>query len=178
MSKPELVLKPRPKETTMMTNALEAKAEVASLYRGMQELLGGDWIDDTHNWGPCYMLDGSEGVSYSMFSIRRSQPLPAPPKRIAEQAQAIWARFGHRVEIEYNDVMRPPRHVLSEPRLLAGSKPDGLLIQFTVGEDYADFTANSRCVLGDQEKLNLLEVDANPGIEATPVPGAARRRAE
>jgi hypothetical protein len=140
-----------------MTNALEAKREVLSLYQATQDLLGGDWNDDTHNWGPCGTSEGKEGVSYMLFSQRIYQALPADPSKVAAQAQSIWARFGHSVEIEQNDVMTPPRHILSDPPWLAGSEPSGLLVQFTVGEDYADFYATSRCVLGDQEQLNLLE---------------------
>jgi hypothetical protein len=153
----ESTLEPTPNGSTALKAALEAKREVLSLYHAMQYLLGGEWNDDTHGWGPCDMSDGKEGVSYALFSQRIYQPLPAEPRNIAEQAQAVWARFGHSVEIEHNDVMTPPRHILSDPPWLAGSKPDGLLFQFTVGEDYADFTADGRCVLGDQEQLNLLE---------------------
>jgi hypothetical protein len=151
------VFEPIPKETTVITNAFEAKTEALSLYHAMQDLLGGEWNDDTHDWGPCDMSDGKEGVSYALFSQRINQALPADPRKVAEQAQAIWARLGHQVEIEHNDVMTPPRQILSDPPWLAGSKPNGLLFQLTVGENYADFTARSRCVLGDQEQLNLLE---------------------
>jgi hypothetical protein len=157
MGQPKSVFEPSPKETTVMTNAFDAKTEALSLYHAMQDLLGGEWNDDTHDWGPCDMSDGKEGVSYALFSQRTYQPLPADPREIAEQAQAIWARFGHPVEIEHNKEMTPPRQILSDPQWLAGSKPNGLLFQFTVGENYADFTARSRCVLGDQEQLNLLE---------------------
>jgi hypothetical protein len=148
---------PTPKETNAMTNALEARNEVLSLSQAMQGLLGGDWDDDTHTWAWCRTSDGTEGVAYKLFSLRADQPLPADPKSVAEQAQAIWARFGHPVEIEYDNAQTRPRHILSDPPWLAGSKPNGQLVQFTVGENYADFSATSRCVLGDEEQLNLLE---------------------
>jgi hypothetical protein len=140
-----------------LKGTLEAKSGVLLLYHAMQDLLGGEWNDDTHDWGPCDMPDGKEGVSYALFSQRAYQPLPTGSRKLAEQAQEIWARLGHPVEMQHDDVMMPLRHILSDPRWLAGSKPDGSLFQFTIGEDYADFTARSRCVLGDQEQLNLLE---------------------
>jgi hypothetical protein len=150
-------VEPIPKETTVMTNALEAKSEVLSLYQAMKNLLGGDWKDNTRDWGPCDMSDGKEGVSYALTSKRADQPLPSDPRGVAEQAQVIWAHFGHSVQIERDDVMTSPRYILSDPPWLAGSKPNGLLVQFSVAEDFAGFTATSRCVLGDQEQLNLLE---------------------
>jgi hypothetical protein len=65
--------------------------------------------------------------------------------------------MGHSVEIVYNDVMEPPRFVLSDPAWLTGSAPNGSLYRFTVGMDYASFTATSQCVLGDQSELSKLE---------------------
>jgi hypothetical protein len=154
---PKSAFEPIPKETTVMTNAIGAKSEVVSLYQAMQELLGGDWNDNTRDWGPCDMPDGKEGVSYALVSKRAEQPLPAAPRKVAEQAQAIWAHFGHPIEIEYDDVMTPPLYILSDPSWLSGTKPNGLLVQFTVAENFAGFTATSRCVLGDEEELNLPE---------------------
>ncbi|MFF1878599.1 hypothetical protein [Leifsonia sp. NPDC058230] len=151
------VFEPTAEDTTVVTNALEAKNEVLSLYRAMQELLGGDWIDRMRDWGPCSLSDGREGVSYAFYSRRIGQSLPADPGTVAEEAQAIWARFGYSVEIEHDDVVAPPRLILSDPPLLAGTKRNGLLVQFSVGQNYADFSARSRCVLGDAEKLNRLE---------------------
>jgi hypothetical protein len=139
-----------------MKSALKAKSEVLSLYQAMKGLIAGEWNVNTRDWGPCDTADGKAGVSYAFVSKRAEQPLPADPRKVAEQAQAIWARFGHSTEIKY-DAEMTPLYILSDPPWLAGSKPNGWLVQFTVAENFAGFSATSRCVLGDQEQLNLVE---------------------
>jgi hypothetical protein len=148
---------PPPKKAEVMRNALVAKTEVVSLSQAMQDLLGGEWSVDTDTWSWCETSEGREGVSYMLFSQRIYQPLPADTKKVAERAKAIWARFGHPTEIVHDDVMTPPRHILSDPPWLAGTKPNGQLFQFTVGDNYADFLGHSQCVLGGEEYLDLIE---------------------
>lgn len=135
----------------------QAKEEARSLYEATRDLMPGDWIEYTREWSPCTTSAGVEGASYDLFSQRRAQVLPADPRTVVEQAQRVWARFGHPVEIDQDKTLVPPRWILSDPARMAGSGPDGLLMQFSVGDDYADFMATSRCAAGDPLELSLAE---------------------
>jgi hypothetical protein len=78
---------------------------------------------------------------------------------IAEQVQALWAEQGHDVTIVFDDKMTPARFILSDPPWLTGSSPDLPLVQFSVGKDYADFSATTRCVIGNEDELGAREVE-------------------
>jgi hypothetical protein len=71
----------------------------------------------------------------------------------------MWAEHGHDVKIVFGDKMSRERFILSDPPWLTGSSPDLPLVQFSVGVDYADFSATSRCVIGDEAELGSREVD-------------------
>jgi hypothetical protein len=145
------------KDIAAMMTPDQAKQEVRVLYEATRDLMPGDWFEDTHGWVQCFTPRGEEGAYYDFFSQRRAQPLPADPKTIVERAQTVWARLGHPVQVDRDETLTPPRYVLSEPAWMAGSGPDGLLLQFTVGDDYADFIGTSRCVVGDSLELGLGE---------------------
>ena len=140
-----------------MATPEQAKQEVRGLYEATRDLVPGDWFEDTHGWMQCFSAGGEEGAYYDFFSQRREQPLPVDPKTIVEQAQTVWGRLDHPVPIDRDETLTPPRYILSEPAWMAGSGPDGLLLQFTVGDNYADFIATSRCVIGDSVELDLNE---------------------
>jgi hypothetical protein len=142
------------RETSAVTSPERAKLEIRTLYEATRDLIPGDWSEGTGSWGPCRTESVQDGVEYNIFSQRRNRPLPSEAKSIAEEAQDLWARHGHSVEIEHDQTLTPPRYILSDPPYLTGSSPSGLWFRFTVGEDYADFTATSRCVSGDQDALN------------------------
>jgi hypothetical protein len=74
---------------------------------------------------------------------------------VAKVVEAIWADHGHPVKAEYTTAFVQPRYMLSDPAWLAGSGPEGLLVQFTVGDNYADFSATSRCAAGDVGDLTF-----------------------
>jgi uncharacterized protein YceK len=135
----------------------QAKEEARSLYEATRDPMPGDWVEYTREWSPCTTSAGDEGASYDLISQLRAQVLPADPRTVAEQTQRVWARFGHPVEVDRDETLTPPRYILSEPAWMAGSGPDGLLLQFTVGDDYADFIGTSRCVAGDSLELSLAE---------------------
>jgi hypothetical protein len=135
----------------------QAKQEVRTLYEATRDLMPGDWFEDTRTWGTCTTASGEPGAYYDFLSQRRDQPLPLDPKSMAERVQNVWADHGHPVDIQRDKTLKPPRWILSDPGWLAGTGPDGLLLQFTVGTDYADFIATSRCVAGDSLELSLSE---------------------
>jgi hypothetical protein len=135
----------------------QAKQELRALYEATRDLMPGEWFEDTHGWVQCFTAGGDEGAYYDFFSQRHAQPLPADPQTIVERAQAVWVRLGHPVPVDHDETLTPPRYILSEPARMAGSGPDGLLLQFTVGDDYADFIGTSRCVAGDSLELSLAE---------------------
>ena len=140
-----------------MISPVKAKQEIRILYEATRDLIPGGWSEGTGEWGPCGTETGQDGVEYTVFSQRHNQPLPSEAKSIAEEAQALWSRHGYSVEIENDQTLAPPRYILSFPPYLTGSAPSGLWFRFTVGKNYADFTATSRCVQGDQETLNSNE---------------------
>ncbi|MFF1634266.1 hypothetical protein [Leifsonia sp. NPDC058248] len=147
----------RAKDMAAMMTPEQAKQEVRALYEATRDLMPGNWFEDTRTWGTCTTASGESGAYYEFLAQRRDQPLPADPASIAEQAQRVWAAHGHPVRIQRDKTLDPPRWILSDPAWLAGTGPDGLLLQFTVGDDYADFIANSRCVAGDSVELGLNE---------------------
>ena len=135
----------------------QAKQEVRTLYEATRDLMPGNWFEDTRTWGTCTTANGESGAYYDFLAQRRDQPLPSDPESMAEQAQSVWADHGYPVKIQRDETLVPPRWILSDPGWLAGTGPDGLLLQFTVGNDYADFIATSRCVAGDTLELRLSE---------------------
>jgi hypothetical protein len=124
----------------------EAEREVMDLYDATATLVPGGWIDGTRTWTSCRTASGATGGHFRLFAQRREQALPTTPQNLMQKAQSAWADLGYRVDIENDDSLRPPRLILSNPPWLTGSGPDGLLLQFTVGRDYADFSGLSRCV--------------------------------
>jgi hypothetical protein len=136
---------------------VEARNEVRSLYTLTKSLVGTGWTEDSRSWWPCTTSGGEDGVDYSLFASR-SAPLAYEPERVAEQVRAMWAEHGHEVEIVFDEKMASDRFILSDPPWLTGSSPDLPLVQFTVGTDYADFSATTRCVIGDAAELGRREV--------------------
>jgi hypothetical protein len=126
----------------------EAMQEVRAVYEATRGSIAGDWNEAARTWEYCELPDGRDGNHYRLFSQHREQPL-GDPESVARSVQSVWSDHGHSVKIEQDATLKPPRYILSDPAWLSGSGPEGLLIQFTVGENYADFSATSRCVAGD-----------------------------
>ncbi|MFF1877224.1 hypothetical protein [Leifsonia sp. NPDC058230] len=135
----------------------DVKQEVELLYELTRDAVPGDWDYADHTWTYCATSDGRDGAHFNIFSQRREQPLPNSPESVANMVESIWADQGHPVKAEYSADFPQPRWILSDPAWLAGSGPEGLLVQFTVGDDYADFSATSRCVAGDLAELSFVE---------------------
>ncbi|MFF1877225.1 hypothetical protein [Leifsonia sp. NPDC058230] len=135
----------------------EVKQEVEELYEATRDAVLGDWDIGGWTWTGCATSAGSEGGAFNIFSQRREQLLPSDPESVAKAVRAILADQGHSVTVEYIADLPKPRWVLSDPPWLAGSGPEGLLVQFTVADGYADFSATSRCVAGDLGKLSGIE---------------------
>jgi hypothetical protein len=131
----------------------EARDEVLNLYTPTSTLIGGTWNKALVEWDECTDSAGKSGVFFNFYAQRRAQPLD-DPDAVAEQARALWAERGHAVKVVADDSLTPPRRILSDPAWMSGSSPDGLLLQLTIGTDYADFTGTSRCVPGDLDDLN------------------------
>jgi hypothetical protein len=140
---------PRREGTSPVKTPVEVKQEIEALYELTSDAVSGDWDYAMHTWTYCPTSDGRDGGEFNIFSKRRGQPLPSDPESVAKVVEAIWADHGHPVKAEYSTDFVEPRYILSDPAWLAGSSPDGLLVQFTVGDNYADFGATSRCVAGD-----------------------------
>ncbi|WP_431279518.1 hypothetical protein [Leifsonia poae] len=128
----------------------EAKQEVDALYGATRDSVGGEWNEAGRSWEFCPLPDGSDGNAYRFFAQRREQPL-TDPESVAEAVRLVWAQHGHDVKVEFDGTLTPKRYILSDPAWLAGTGKDGLLFQFTVGENYADFSGDSRCVQGDPD---------------------------
>src|SRR4051812_29136771 len=134
-----------------LMDPIEARNEVRSLYALTKTLVGAGWTEDTRMWGQCTTANGASGVNYNLFAYRLGAS-QGEPAGVAEQARERWADNGHRVEIVVDDRKSSERYILSDPPWLTGSSPAIPLVQFSVGEKYADFSATSRCVIGDLEE--------------------------
>jgi hypothetical protein len=157
MGTPKRTDTPRAEETSPVMTPEEAKQEIEELYELTRDAVSGDWDYSMHTWTSCETSEGRDGGEFNIFSKRRGQPLRSDPESVAKMVEAIWADHGHPVKAEYSTDFTEPRFILSDPAWLAGSGPEGLLVQFTVGDDYADFGATSRCVAGDVGEMSFIE---------------------
>ena len=141
------------KATVHEMTPAESKAEVMDLYDATTKLVGGNWSLEG-DWSDCTPEGGKAHAYFDLGAQRRAQPLQAEPDVVVKQVQELWASKGHRVKVVSEPTLTPPRLILSDPAWLSGSYPDGRLFQFSVGKDYADFSATGRCVPGDSYYLN------------------------
>ncbi|WP_223691246.1 hypothetical protein [Leifsonia poae] len=131
----------------------EVKQEVRALYLASRDLIGGDWIEDTDTWDWCRLPNGTGGAHYTLGSFRTGQPLPIPPDELAEKARDLWAKHGHTVTVEHDFTLTPHRYILSDPPWLTGTGPDRRLVRLSIGENLANFIADSRCIPGDSYEI-------------------------
>jgi hypothetical protein len=131
----------------LVTHA-KAKAEVENLYELTTAIVGGGWDESDREWRECgrQALTGTD--SWARFN-QRFGPLAQSPSAIADQVATLWNRLGYPVTVVADDTITPPRMVVSYPPYLTGPTTDGFSAVFTVGEEYADFDASSRCVASD-----------------------------
>ena len=57
----------------------------------------------------------------------------------------MWTEQGYPAKVVEDNHIYPPRKVVSYPPYLTGVRRDGFGIEFTIGENYADFVGNSQC---------------------------------
>lgn len=146
---------PRTEETIPVRTPVEVKQEIEALYELTRDAVPGEWELAGYTWTYCGTSDGRDGGHFNIYSKRVGQPLPSDPESVAKVVEAIWADHGHPVKAEYSTAFVEPRYILSDPAWLAGSGPEGLLVQFSVGDNYANFSATSRCVAGDLGEISL-----------------------
>lgn len=129
-----------------------AREEIDEIYEQTLELVGAGWSPPSSaEWRGCAILESAkDNETWARFT-QRFGLLDEPPTRIAEKVADLWTRLGYPTKVVSDDRMTPPREVVSYPPYLTGTTTDGFGIVFTVGEGYADFTGNSRCVPMDPD---------------------------
>ncbi|WP_271176411.1 hypothetical protein [Leifsonia poae] len=115
----------------------------------MSKLVGGEWTVDTRSWFWCALPNGSDGAQFMFLATRSGVPLQDSPQHLAEQAQKLWAQRGIEAGIDLDEQLDPSRRILSSPAWLTGTDRDGRLLHFIVGDNYAIFGGDSRCVEGE-----------------------------
>ncbi|WP_235557014.1 hypothetical protein [Microbacterium sp. Leaf203] len=93
---------------------------------------------------PVALVPGSTGQIEAIIAMCR---------RRARLARA-WQERGHRVTVERDTNLTPPRWILSDPPYLTGTHPHGSFFTLNVGEGLVYFDATSACVPGDILQLN------------------------
>lgn len=122
-----------------------AKSEIETLYSESTAIVGEGWNAPEYEWGGC----GISAIPNTDSWVRTNQrfgPLDASPQEIAQKVAAAWNALGYRVTVETDDTLTPPRTIVSYPPYLTGSTREGFGAVFSVGENYADFRGNSRCI--------------------------------
>lgn len=129
----------------------KAKAEVEALYERTLAIVGEDgWKVDTREWRGCGRSSLRDTDSWNRFSQRKA-PLSDSPESIAQRVADAWTEMGYPVTVLSDDSLIRDRWIVSYPPFLTGTTADGFGITFSVGADYADFDAGSRCVPSDPD---------------------------
>lgn len=156
-----------PVKAKPMVTPAAARAEITDLFQITQEAIGGHWAEDTSTWQECATASGRTGASYHLLAQRLDQRLPGSDAATIAQITTLWSEHGVDASVWVDRSLTPPHHFLSWPAFGSGTGPDGYLVRFSVaGDDYASFSASSRCADGDAHELDLAESAPTPGRPA------------
>ncbi|MEV8214515.1 hypothetical protein [Leifsonia sp. NPDC077715] len=121
--------------------------EIQHLYDEATALVADTWPKpDTMTWQPgCgNYADGTESESWNLFNQYKG-PTKSSPEATAQRVADLWTEHGFPTTVVQDDNIYPARKVVSYPPYLTGVREDGFGIQFSIGENYADFDGSSRC---------------------------------
>ncbi|WP_431245756.1 hypothetical protein [Leifsonia xyli] len=146
------------KETQQVQNQDNAdraavQHEIQRLYDEATALVADAWPKpDTMAWGNgCgNYADGTESESWNIFNQYKG-PTKSSPEETAERVAKMWTDYGFPTKVVEDNHINPPRKVVSYPPYLTGVRNDGFAIEFTIGDNYADFQGYSRCAPVDPD---------------------------
>ncbi|SEA47311.1 hypothetical protein [Leifsonia sp. 21MFCrub1.1] len=127
--------------------------EIQRLYDEATALVADTWPNAPEmEWGyGCGdYADGTESESWNIFNQYKG-PTKSSPEETAERVAKMWTDYGFPTKVVEDNRIYPPRKVVSYPPYLTGVREDGFGIEFTIGENYADFVGNSRCAPVDPD---------------------------
>jgi hypothetical protein len=147
-----------PKETQQVKEQDKAdraavQDEIQRLYDEATALVADTWPtapDKSWGYGCGNYADGTESESWSVFN-QYFGPTKASPEETAERVAKLWTEHGYPTKVVEDNKINPPRKVVSYPPYLTGEREDGFGIEFTIGENYADFEGNSSCAPVDPD---------------------------
>lgn len=131
--------------------------EIQDLYDEATALVADNWPtvpDKSWGTGCGNYADGTESESWNIFN-QYFGPTKRSPEETAERIAALWTEHGFPTKVIEDNNIYPPRKVVSYPPYLTGVREDGLGIVFTIGENYSDFRAYSRCAPIDPDDPTL-----------------------
>jgi hypothetical protein len=121
--------------------------EIQRLYDEATALVADTWPtrpDKTWQTGCGDYADGTPSETWSIFN-QYFGPTKSSPEETAERVAQLWTEHGYPTKVVEDNNIYPPRKVVSYPPYLTGVRKDGFGIEFTIGENYADFVGNSQC---------------------------------
>lgn len=158
-----------PVKAKPMVTPAAARAEIIDLFQITQEAIGGHWTEDTSTWQECATASGRIGASYHLLAQRLDQRLPGTDAATVAQIKTLWSEHGVDASVWVDRSLAPPHHFLSWPSFGSGTGPDGYLVRFSVaGDDYASFSASSRCAEGDADELDRAMARSHPDLRTPP----------
>ncbi|MEX8059910.1 hypothetical protein [Microbacterium sp. 16-032] len=130
-----------------------ARSQIEDLYEASAAAIAPNGWEIVGSWLDCSPSSSDLRVRWTL-STSRVSPLPGAPADLIARAQRAWQERGHRVTVERDTNLTPPRWILSDPPYLTGTHPDGSFFTLNIGEGLAYFDATSACVPGDILQLN------------------------
>ncbi|WP_233265502.1 hypothetical protein [Leifsonia sp. AG29] len=133
------------------------RQEIQRLYDEATALVADTWPNRAEaEWGfGCGdYADGTPSESWNIFNVYYG-PTKFSPKETAERVAQLWTERGYPTKVVEDNHIFPPRKVVSYPPYLTGLRADGFGIQFTIGENLADFVGDSQCAPIDPDDPRL-----------------------
>ena len=133
--------------------------EVQRLYDEATALVADNWPtvpDKSWQTGCGSYADGTESETWNIDN-QYFGPTKFSPAETAERVAALWTEHGFPTKVVEDNRINPPRKVVAYPPYLTGLREDGFGIEFSIGENYADFLGNSRCAPIDPGDLRRPE---------------------